>query len=135
MFLNSDNKKIVSYLESKELFKYKKVFLEFLYQDKKIDKKDLKILLKNMRSDFEEKVKENLLEIFSKNKISSRGVEKKSVKQRVKKFREKNKENGLKNISFFLSGEDYEKIKNMKREKNMTYSELISFLLNSQNNL
>jgi len=140
MFLNSDNKKVVSYLESKELSQYKKIFLELLADDKKIDKKDLKILIKNIRHDLEEKVKEILSDIFLKNKIdftaiSKKSVNDKSVNDRVKKFREKNKERGFKNLSFYISPIDYEILQKIKIKKNMTYSELISFLLNSENNI
>jgi hypothetical protein len=131
MFLNSDSIKIIDYLDLNDLLGLKKAYLQLIESGIKIDKKDIKILIKNIRWDFYPEVQENLTEIFLKYKINIPD-KKKLSSVRVKKFRQKKKDDNFKNISVLLSSDDYALLQNIKIEKKLSYSALISFLLNSQ---
>ena len=138
MFLNSENKKIVEFLKLKNMYRYADAYLQFLETGKKLDKSITKNLSKSMRSDSLEKFEKTLLKIFLDFEIkipSMTGKNKNIVSSnfRVKKFREKIKEKGYKNISLVLPAAEYEKLKKLKLSKSMTYSELIIFLINQQN--
>ena len=135
MFLNSENKKIVEFLKLKNMYRYANAYLQFLETGQKLDKFSTKNLLKSMRSNNLEKFEKTLLKIFLDLEIkipSSTDKNKNIISSnfRVKKFREKIKEKGYKNISLVLPAAEYEKLKKLKLSKSMTYSELIIFLIN-----
>ena len=55
MFLNSENTKLIEYLKLKNMYRYADAYLQFLGTGGKLDKTNMKILLKNIRSnDFSE---------------------------------------------------------------------------------
>ena len=131
MFLNSENTKIIKYLKLKNRYRFADAYLQFLGTGKKLDKSDIKILLKNIRSDNFLEFEKSLIDIFSRFKITVISDQQKSSSNlRVKKYRESIKAKGYKNLSLLLPPDDYQKLKKMKLSKNMTYSELISFLIN-----
>jgi len=133
MFLNAENTKLIEYLKLKNMYRYADAYLQFLGTGKKLDRSDLKILLKNIRSkDFAE-FEKNIFEIFARYKIE---VQKKVIRSsliRVKKHRENIKAKGYKNISLQLPPDIYQKLKSLKLKNNMTYSELIDFLISKEN--
>ena len=129
MFLNSENTKLIEYLKLKNMYRYGDAYLHFLGTGKKLDKSNMKILLKNIRSNDFAEFEKNILEIFTRSKIE---VEKKVIRSslpRVKKHRENIKAKGYKNISLQLPPDVYQNLKSLKLKKKMTYSELISFLI------
>ena len=131
MFLTSDNTKIIEYLKLKNMYRFADAYLQFLGTGKKLDKSDIKILLKNIRSSDFLEFEKSLFEIFSRFGITVISeVQKSSSNLRVKKHRESIKAKGYKNLSLLLPPDDYQKLKKMKLSKKMTYSELISFLIN-----
>jgi len=131
MFLTSDNIKIIEYLKLKNMYRFADVYLQFLGTGEKLEKKELKILLKFVRFDSAADLRKKFIEIFSRLDIKlSSPVEKSSSNLRVKKHRENVKAKGYKNLSLLLPPDDYQKLKKMKLSKKMTYSELISFLVN-----
>jgi len=131
MFLSPENSKIINYLKLKNMYRFADAYLQFLGTGAKLDKSDIKILLKKIRSNDFLEFEKSLLEIFSRSKISVISeVEKSSSNLRVKKHRENIKAKGYKNLSLLLPPDDYQKLKKMKLSKKMTYSELISFLIN-----
>jgi len=135
MFLNSENTKIIDYLNSNSLTNFADGYYKLLNTGKKIDKKELKILLKFVRYGQREELFEKLLEIFSKFEIDlvvghKKNTLSKSSNFRVKKHREKIKAKGYKNLSVQLPADEYQKLKDLKIKNHMTYQELIIFLIN-----
>jgi hypothetical protein len=133
MFLNAENTKLIEYLKLKNMYRYADAYFQFLDTGKKLDKFDLKILLKNIRSNDFAEFEKNILDIFSRSKIE---VQKKVIRSslfRVKKHRENIKAKGYKNISLQLPPDIYQKLKSLKLKNNMTYSELIDFLISKEN--
>jgi hypothetical protein len=91
----------------------------------RVPKKEMKILMKSVRLGEYENLYASLLELFNANGVKI----KLTSSDRVKKHREVRKSNGDKNVSLVLPALEYEKLKKMKIRKNMTYSELIVFLM------
>jgi len=132
MFLNFENIKLIEYLKLKNMYRYADAYLQFLGTGGKLDKTNMKILLKNIRSNDFSEFEKNILEIFARSKIE---VEKKVIRSslpRVKKHRENIKAKGYKNISLQLPPDVYQKLKSLKIKNNMTYSDLISFLISDK---
>ncbi len=137
MFLNADNTKIINYLKSNNLMDYANSYHELLATGQKIDKKELKIILKFVRLDNSPGLSNKLLEIFKIFKIDFTDLSKKdtvsiSSNQRVKQYRKKLKDKGYKNISIFLSPADYKKLKTLRISENKPYSQIISYLLSDK---
>lgn len=135
MFLNSENTKIIDYLKLNSLTNFADAYQELLSTGKKIDKKELKIISKLVRNMQCEDLLKKLLEIFSRFGISvasdyEKNTLPKSSNDRVKKHREKIMAKGYKNLSLQLPPDQYQKLKDLKIKKQMTYSELIIFLIN-----
>jgi len=135
MFLNSENTKIIEYLKLNSLTNFADGYYKFLSTGTKLDKKELNILSKFVRNMQREDLLKKLLEIFSKFKIDVTVQHKKntlpnSSNLRVKKHRENIKSKGYKNLSVQLPADQYKKLKDLKIKKQMTYSELIIFLIN-----
>jgi len=131
IYLNSDNQKIVDYFSQRNLDNYKKAFLDLLDQGIKIDKKEIKKILKFVRANDLQNIKLHFDIIFGREDIflSVISPAKKSSYSRLKKYRTRAKQKGLKNLSFLISPDDYKKIRDLKRAKSMTYSEILSYLL------
>ena len=139
IYLNSDNQKIVDYFSQRNLDNYKKAFLDLLDQGIKIDKKEIKKILKFVRANDLQNIKLHFDIIFGREDIflaaksptkkSDYGGSQKSSYSRLKKYRTRAKQKGLKNLSFLISPDDYKKIRDLKRSKSMTYSEILSYLL------
>jgi len=132
MFLNSENKKLIDYLKLENMYRYADAYLQFLGTGEKLDKSNMKILLKNIRSNDFVEFEKNILEIFACSKIT---VIKKVIRSslpRVKKHRANIRAKGYKNISLQLPPGVYQELKLLKLKNNMTYSELISFLISNQ---
>lgn len=135
MFLNSENTKIIEYLKLNSLPNFADGYYELLSTGTKLDKKELKILSKFVRNMQREDLLKKLLEIFSKFEIDvtpqhEKNMLPKSSLTRVKKHREKIKAKGYKNLSVQLPADQYKKLKDLKIKKQITYSELIIFLIN-----
>ena len=135
MFLNSENIKIIEYLKLNSLINFADGYYKFLSTGTKLDKKELKILSKFVRNNQREDLLKKLLEIFSKFEIDVTVQHKKntlpnSSNSRVKKHRDKIKAKGYKHLSLQLPPYEYQKLKDLKIKKQMTYSELIIFLIN-----
>ena len=130
MFLSPENTKIINYLKLKNMYRFADAYLQFLGTGKKLDKSDIKILLKNIRSNNFLEFEKNISNIFARSKIEVIKKVIRSSLSRVKKHREDLKAKGYKNLSLLLPPDDYQKLKKMKLLKKMTYSELISFLIN-----
>ena len=135
MFLNSENTKIIDYLKLNSLTNFEDGYYKILSTGKKIDKRDLKILSKFVKNNQCDKLLEKLLEIFSRFEIDLTFHHKKNMllnssNLRVKKHREKIKSKGYKNLSVQLPPGEYQKLKDLKIKKQMTYQELIIFLIN-----
>lgn len=138
MFMNSENTKLIDYLKLKNMYRYANAYLQFLGTGKKLDKKSIKILLKNIRSGDLVEFEKNMVDIFSKFEINvtvqhKKNTLPKSSSIRVKKHRENIKAKGYKNLSLELPADQYKKLKDLKIKKNMTYSELITFLISDKN--
>lgn len=135
MFINSQNTKIIDYLKLNSLLNFADAYYELLSAGHKIDKKELKIISKFVRSDNLDYLQKKLLEIFSRFQISvtlqhEKNTLPSSSFDRVKKHREKMKSKGYKNLSLQLPPDEYKKLKALKIKKQMTYQELIIFLIN-----
>jgi hypothetical protein len=138
MFLNAENTKLIEYLKLKNMYRYADAYFQFLDTGAKLDKSSMKILLKNIRSNDFAEFEKNILEIFSKFEITvtlqqEKNTLPKSSLIRVKKHRDNIKAKGYKNISLQLSPDIYQKLKSLKLKNNMTYSELIDFLISKEN--
>jgi len=134
MFLNAENKKLIEYLKLKNMYRYADAYLQFLGTGKNLDKSNIKILLKNIRSNDFLEFEKNIFEIFALSKIE---VEKKVIRSslhRVKKHREITRSKGYKNISLQLPEDVHKKLKDLKTKKMMTYAEVIAFLVSNKNN-
>jgi len=135
MFLNSDNQKIVDYLKLNSLENFAEGYITFLGSGNKLLKSELKIILKSIRKKDKQFLTKKLLEIFKNfdislpDEISKKEAVKNSSTSRVKKHREINKLKGFKNLSLLLPPDEYQKLRELKIKKQMTYSELIIFLL------
>jgi len=135
MFLNSENTKIIDYLKLNSLDNFSDAYYKLLSTGEKIDKKELKIISKFVRNNQREDLSKKLLEIFLKFEIDvtvqyEKNTLPKSSLIRVKKHRENIKAKGYKNLSFQLPPDEYQKLKDLKIKKQMTYQELIIFLIN-----
>lgn len=135
MFLNSENTKIIDYLKLNNLTNFADAYYDFLSTGQKLDKKELKILSKFVRNNSLEDLRKKFLEIFSIFEIDVSVPVKKntlsvSSNLRVKKHRDKIKSKGYKNLSLQLPPDEYQKLKDLKIKKQMTYQELIIFLIN-----
>lgn len=129
MYLNSDQTKINNFLLNENKKDISDSFCELISKGFKISIKDIKSLLKFVRFEKPEELSKKLLELFEQSGISI----KLNSTNRVKKHREHVKAKGYKILSFSLSPADYEKLKTMKNIRNMTYSELIVFLMSHTN--
>jgi len=125
MILNHKNKKIIEYFKLKNMYRYEAAYLQFLGTGKKLTNQHFKILLVNIEANNFLEFEKNIFEIFSLFKIELTS----SSLDRVKKHRSNLKKRGFKNISISLPGTEYDKLKKLKVKNNMTYSELISFLI------
>ncbi len=135
MFLNSENTKIIEYLKLNGLTSFADAYYKLLVDDIKIDKKELKLMSKFVRNLQFDDLEKILLEIFSRFDIDvtpqhKKNTLSKSSLTRVKKHRDYLKQKGYKNLSVNLSAEDFKKLKDLKLKKQMTHSQLISFLIN-----
>jgi len=128
MFLNSENKKIIEYLLLNNLSNYADAYLKLLATGLKIDKNEFKKIIKLVKSNNSIELSKNLLEIFLKFKIDIKNNSS-SSNERVKKYRENIKAKGYKNIALQLPPGVYQKLRLLKIKHNMTYSELIAFLI------
>jgi len=139
MYLNSENQKIYDFFSQNNLDNYRIAFLDLLDLVKKIEKKELKKILRFVRSGDLKSVKSIFEIIFDREGIilaadtpakkNDLAAEKKSTYSRVKKYRSRAKQKGLKNISLLVSPDDYQKLKDLKHSKSMTYAEIFSYLL------
>ena len=128
MELNHKNKKIIEYFKLKNMYRFADAYLQFLGTGKKLTNQHLKILLANIDANNFSEFEKNILEIFSKFEIQLTS----SSLVRVKKHRENIKAKGYKNISLQLPPDIYQKLKSLKLKNNMTYSDLISFLISDK---
>lgn len=132
MKLNHKNKQIVEYLKLKNKYFFADKYLQFLNTGKKFSNQHLKILLSDISSNDFLEFEKNILEIFSLYKIDVNKKLPSSTSARVKKHREDIKAKGYKNISLQLPPDIYQNLKTLKLKKQMTYSQLISFLVSTQ---
>lgn len=130
MFLNRENTKIISYLDTNNFTDLKKSYLYLLEKNIKIGKNENKLLLKTLNQNNPELVKEKLIDIFTKFDVPFKKVS--TSQERVKKHRKKIKDQGYKNLSLVLPAKEYDKLKSMKIRKNMTYSKLIIYLMSQE---
>jgi|Deesub1362A_J573_1020465.scaffolds.fasta_scaffold29361_2 hypothetical protein len=139
MFLNSENTKIIDYLNTNALTNFADGYLELLSAGKKIDKKELKIISRFVRDMQKEDLTKKLLDVFSRFEIDvtvqdKKNILSKSSNSRVKKYREDIRSKGYKNLSLQLSPDDFQKLKHLKIKNQMTYAELIIFLVDNYSN-
>lgn len=127
MFLNRENTKIVSHLDNHNFTDLKKSYLYLLENNIKIGKNENKSLLKTLDQDNPQIVKNKLIDIFTKFDVPLKFISISS--ERVKKHRKKIRDQGYKNLSLMLPAHEHDKLRSMKIRENMTYSELIIFLM------
>lgn len=131
VYLNGDNQKIFDYFSRNNLEDFKKAFLELIKKGYKIDKKQIKNILRLIRQNDLEILKDFFSALFVQENIflAADPVIKKSSYPRLKKYRARAKEKGLKNLSVLVSHDDHKKLQDLKRQKGMTNAQVLSFLL------
>jgi hypothetical protein len=131
MFLNSVNKKIVEFLDMKNLSNLKQYFLKMLEVNKKLSKQEEKNILRLIRAGENILVERQLEEILIVLKIIKKNE---NSTKRVRKSREKKKEAGYKTVSFLLTVSEFEKIREMKSKKWNSYREFFLYLIEKHEN-
>jgi len=138
------NQRILEYVELYISLSLANNYNAFLRAGKKVDRNKLKFLGKLVKSKSTDLLEKNILEILSPvvdvpiievlKKCDFTGVKKNvsniSSSFRVKKYRDSIKKKGYKNLSLQLPSDVFKDLKTLKLKKQMTYSELISFLIN-----
>jgi hypothetical protein len=132
---DNKHKKIIKYLNAMGLNELKNSFIKYLDDGFLLSAADIEKMLKFIKYKDVENLSQKLLEILSdlKNNVTlqhKKNTLSKSSLTRVKKHRNNLKQKGYKNLSVNLSAEDTKKLKDLKLKKQMTHSQLISFLIN-----
>jgi biotin operon repressor len=132
---DNKHKKIIKYLNAMGLNELKNSFVKYLADGFLLSAADIEKMLKFIKYKDVENLSQKLLEILSdlKNNVTlqhKKNTLLKSSLTRVKKHRNSLKQKGYKNLSVNLSAEDTKKLKDLKLKKQMTHSQLISFLIN-----
>jgi hypothetical protein len=138
MELSKNNNKIVTVLKDKKLNYLVKPFLEMVELDKlkkiKIHKMTWSVI---MREFYNEENTKSDIEIFIKSYLVNYGilaikkkiVDKRVSKERVSKHRADKKALGYKTVSIQLDPYSYERLKQFRKDFDLTYADAISELL------
>lgn len=135
VFLNSLHKEILKKLSEKRLVSFKEPFKELVSLECLSGKEFayIKKIIRNVNS-----TRDDYIALFSKYfdkfgieyKIQiQKRYEDRTVAKRVQRYTSKMKKMGYKQISGFIGKSDYRKFQRLKQEKNLTNSQLLSYLI------
>jgi len=136
MLINSKYNKINKYLKALELSRLESDFITFLEDGNSLAAADIDKFLKLIKFKEHDTFYLEFEKIISpaseEQKPIKKNINKKSSASRVKKYRDITKAKGYKNLSLLLPPDTYQKLKDLKLKNNMTYAELITFLVSNQ---
>lgn len=126
--IDTKYKKIFKYINAMNLSEIEEKLKNYLQSGSNLSNDNFEKLLKMIKFKDHDNFIIELLKIIDDDNFASN--KKSSSNLRVKKYRNNLKQKGYKNLSLNLSEDDYKKLKILKIKKQMTYSQIISFLLN-----
>jgi len=132
VFLNSLHRNIIKAFERKKMRYLKKPFI-YLIEKNCLSGKSWAYLKKiaNDKKISNKEFEKIFQDYFINNGIFFEKPVKKidNSSKRVKKYRQKQKEKGLKSVFLYLDDKNHSKLKKIASEQNMSFSEIISNLL------
>jgi len=138
MKLSKNNQEVIDVLRDKQLIYLIRPFLQMVELDKlgkiKIHKMTWKVIMREVHDEYLTRADlENLIISYLINfgiaVVKKKRIDPRKSKERVKSHRERKKVLGYSQLSILVSKDDLERLKRLKMSRNMTYQELLSYMI------